>query len=251
VLNRLAVNQRVVVRARYGVVVRVLMTTMLVGLAGFFSAMSVLVSHESFLACTAPDACAHVERYPFGVVQSKPLSPVKRADVRWSTGGRSAALKLVLDHADGVRTEYPGVGTNGERAEDVADAVNAYLGGAQGAKEFQLRERSLPVAAFLLVLALVGLVLTPHFFTRVRLERTPSCLEVRVGRWPAKTRLEVVPLTELGAVAIIERVVNGQPFFGLVLERRAGPPVDLGLSFRSDDAARAEAGLVADAMLSS
>ena len=91
---------------------------MLLGMSGFFGTMAVVFSHDSSLECLAASGCTHVERYPLGIVVRTALAPIKKAEVQWDTGGRTRALKLVLRHADGTRTDFPGVGKNGDRAED-------------------------------------------------------------------------------------------------------------------------------------
>lgn len=172
---------------RYGLPARAIMTVMLGGLGVFFAAMAVLVSHDSELSCEPSGACTHIERYPFGIEQREPVAKIASADVEWSPGGRSKALKLVLTHEDGTFTDYQGVGTNGERAERTAKAINAYLHEPKSAT-FALREGSLPVAIFLGLLALGAFVLVPSFFTRIRLRRTMQRVQVTIGRWPASRR---------------------------------------------------------------
>jgi hypothetical protein len=233
------------VRARHGLVVRVLMTTLLVGMSSFFGAMAVLVSHDSALVCRDGTTCQHVERYPFGVVNTTPLAPLQRADVKWDTGGRAVALKLVLRHADGQTTEYQGVGKNGDRAEDTAAALNAWLSKGQGEQSFALREGSWAAALFLALLAVLGVSFVAFFFSRVRVTRTDQGVEFTVERWPARPRRLRLPLGEEARVVVDTRVVRDQWFFSLWLERGAGPRFELGLDFRTPEAAAREQDVVA------
>jgi DNA-binding transcriptional regulator YdaS (Cro superfamily) len=235
-------------RARHGLGVRVLMTLMLLGLATFIGTMAVLVSHDSALVCEPGARCRHVERYPFGVVSEHAVAPIERADVKWDTGGRAAALKVVLQHLDGTKTEYQGVGKNGERAEDTAAAINAYLARSEGAQTFALREGSLPVAVFMALLALTSLVLVPYFFSRVRVVRSPEATEITVERWPAPPARLSVQRGAATRVVIIERIVNGQQFFTLFLAREGAPNFDLGLAARTAERAE-QARDVVDAAL--
>lgn len=219
---------------RYGRLAQVVMTVVLTGMAVFFTTMAVLVSHESELSCEGP-SCSHIERYPFGVVQRQSLPKIANADVEWSTGGRSRALKLVLRHEDGSFTEYQGVGKNGERAERTARAINAFLASPSEPQTHPLREGSLPFAVLLFVLALGGLLLVPTFFTRVRLERAGSQLQVHIGRWPARARALHL---EVPAAGFAGRLIPGaspeQTFFGVEV---AG--VELGMRFHSEAATQA------------
>jgi hypothetical protein len=233
-------SESVLVRARHGLGVRVVMTCLIFGLATFLFSMAVLVSHDSALECQPRAACAHVERYPLGVVNETPLAAIQRADVRWDTGGRAAALKLVLRHADGTSTEYQGVGKNGERAEDTALAINTWLAKRETGKIFALRQGSVPVAVFLALLSLVGLGLIPYFFSKLRVARSLAAMEITIERWPAPPRRHSLRQGEGARVTVRERVVNGQPFFSLWLERASAPGVELGLSFRTPERAIAE-----------
>lgn len=240
-------HDETLVRSRQGVVARVVMTVLMLVAATFFAAMAVLVSHDSALECQTPRSCRHVERYPFGIVNAQALPAIERAHVKWSPGGRAAALKLVLRHEDGTTSEYQGVGKNGERAEDTAERISEYLlmrGGLDETKSFALREGSLPVAIFLAVLALTALVLLPYFFARVRLVRSAQTVEIIIERWPALPRRHTVAVGEPVRVLIEERVATEQKFYSLHLERSDRPSVDLGLSFRSLDAATREQELV-------
>ncbi len=217
------------------------MTALLLGLVGFLTPMAVLVSHDSSLECRGRTACSHREQYPFGVVKQTSLAPIQRAEVKWDTGGRSAALKLVLRHADGTTTEYQGVGKNGDRAEDTAAALNTWLASGEGEKSFALREGSWPAALFLAFLTLVGLSLVPYFFSRVRVVRTAESVTFSVERWPARPRRQTVSLGEVVHVVVDARVVNDQQFFSLWLKRAEGPRFELGLDFRTPEkAARAQ-----------
>lgn len=234
-------------RARNGLVVRVLMTAMLLGVSTFFATMAVLVSHDSALVCERGAQCRHVERYPFGVVREHAMAPISRASVKWDTGGRTAALKVVVQHVDGTKTEYQGVGKNGERAEDTAAAINAYLARSEGAQTFALREGSLPVAVFLALLAMLGLVLVTYFFSRVRVVRSDEATEITVERWPAAPRRLTVR-RGTGRVVINQRLVNDQQFFSLVLAREGVPNFDLGLSFRTVERAEQERTALAAAL---
>lgn len=244
-------DESVLIRPRYGRPVQALMFALLLGMSVFLAMMAVLVSHDSFLECQARAGCTHVERYPFGIVRRTPLPPIVKAEVQWDTGGRSRALKLVLRHGDGTRTDYQGVGQNGNRAEDTANDLNGFLANdAAPERTFPLREGSMPVALFLAVLATIGLVLISHFFSKVRLARSDTALTVTIERWPAKPRRDSVPLSELAGVGIKESIVNGQYFFTLHLERTAGLPVDLGLSFRTPESSAAEQAVVTKALSS-
>lgn len=237
-------REDILVRARHALVVRVLMTALIVGASSFFVAMAVLVSHDSALVCRE-HSCQHVERYPFGVVSTAPLAPIQRAEVKWSPGGRARALELVLRHPDGLTTEYQGVGKNGERAEDTAAALNEWLSTGGGERSFALREGSWVAAFFLAFLALVGLVLVPYFFSRVRVTRTGEGVEFTVERWPARPRRLRLPLGEQARVVVDTRVVRDQWFFSLWLERAGGPRFELGLDFRTPEAAEREQEVVA------
>lgn len=243
-------DENVLIRARYGRPVQALMLALLLGMSGFFATMAVLVSHDSLLECRVRAGCTHLERYPFGVVIRTPLVPIEKADVQWDTGGRTRALKLVLRHRDGTRTDYQGVGKNGDRAEDTANDLNDFLADAEApARAFALREGSIPVAGFLALLAAIGLVLISHFFSKVRLARSATGITVTIERWPAKPRRHVVPLAEASLVGIKESIVNGEQFFKLQLERKTGVAIELGLAFRTAERAVAEQGVVAKALL--
>lgn len=200
--------------ARNGLPVRIAMTVVLLAGIGFFVAMMVLVSHHEELRCEPDARCVHVEHYPFGIDLFDALPKVTKAEVRWDVGGRSMALRLVLRHDDGSKSEYQGVGKNGDRAEETAQAINAFLANPSGEKAFPLRDGSIPVAIFLGVLALAGALLLPAFFTRVRLAREGNIITVVVGRWPARRRLIELPADAVGFSAQPVRV-NGEPFFSV------------------------------------
>lgn len=227
-------------RPRYGPIAQVVMTVMLLAGAVFMGSMAVLVSHDSALECQGLTACQHVERYPLGIVNTSTLGPIERAEARWSPGGRAAALKLVVRHSDGTSSEYKGVGKNGERAEDTADAINAYLAGEGGTASFALREGSVPVAIFLALLAVGLLVLAPHFFTRVRLRREGRGFEISIGRWPAMPHRIEVPGGQAVAVGFDESIVNGNRFFMMWIEVAEAQRIQLGISVRSAEAAARE-----------
>lgn len=242
-------HELLLVRARYGWPVKALMLAMLLGMSGFFGAMAVLVSHESSLECQASSGCTHVERYPLGIVVRTPLAPIKKAEVQWDTGGRSRALKLVLRHADGTRTDFQGVGKNGERAEDTANELNAVLQSNPATdRTFPLREGSLPFALFLALLAITGLVLIPHYFSKVRLSRSAAGITVTIERWPAKARRHLIPAAELARVGLKQSTANEEQFFTVQLERTSGPAIDLGIAFRNPERASEEQALVARAL---
>jgi len=222
---------------RYGLPAKAIMTVMLGAAGVFFATMAVLVSHDSELSCEPGGACTHIERYPFGIEQRAPVAKIASADVEWSPGGRSKALKLVLTHEDGSFTDYQGVGTNGERAERTAKAINAYLHEPKRVT-FALREGSLPVAIFLAVLAFGAFVLVPSFFTRVRLTRPSQRVQVRIGRWPASRReFEVEP--HAFTVRPIANPVDGSVRFAV----ESGGH-DLGMVFLIEAKARARAELL-------
>lgn len=242
-------DELLLVRARYGRPVQALMVAMLLGLSGFFGTMAVLVSHDSSLECQASSGCTHVERYPLGLGVRTPLAPIKKAEVQWDTGGRSRALKLVLRHADGTRTDFQGVGKNGERAEDTANELNAMLQSNPATdRTFLLREGSLPFALFLALLAIAALVLSPHFFSKVRLSRSPAGITVAIGRWPAKARRHLIPPGDLAQVGLKQSIANGEQFYTVQLERPSGPAIELGIAFRSAERALEEQELVARAL---
>lgn len=220
---------------RYSILAKAIMTPVLVAMSVFMASMAVLVSHDSELSCAPGGTCTHVERYPFGIEQRTPLAKVASADVEWSPGGRSKALKLVLTHEDGSFTDYQGVGKNGERAERTAKAINAYLREPARAATFALREGSLPAAMFLVVLALGALVFVPSFFARIRLRRPAQRVEVIIGRWPAPRReLELEPTGF--TVRPIVNAVDGRVSFAV----ESGGQ-DLGMNFFTEKAARARA----------
>jgi hypothetical protein len=219
------------------------MTLLLVAGAGFFGCMGVLVSHESELRCGTDAVCTHVERYPFGLTKTTPLPRLRRADmVLGENSSRRRAYHLALDFADGTHTEYQGVGTNGERAQATARALNDFLEHPTAAQTVHLRDNSMPVAVMLWVLALAALGLLPFFFMKVRLTRTRDQVELVVGRWPARPRRLVVPASQRLGFGLTQRVVNGERLLTVVARvegQEAG--FDLGSSFRSD--ARAQARL--------
>ncbi|MFT3843037.1 MAG: hypothetical protein QM723_38970 [Myxococcaceae bacterium] len=223
--------------ARNGLPVRIGMTVVLLAGIGFFVAMMVLVSHHEELRCEPDARCVHVEHYPFGIDLSDALPKVTQAEVMWDPGGRSMALKLVLRHDDGSKSEYQGVGKNGERAEETARAINAFLAHPAGEKAFPLRDGSIPVAIFLGVLALAGALLVPTFFTRIRLAREGNMITVVVGRWPARRRVIELPAD---AVRFGTRpmVINGEPFFSVCAERTdCEAVVELGVVSRFESVA--------------
>ena len=244
-----SMDELVLIRPRYGRLAQALMLAMLLGMSTFFGAMAVLVSHDSRLECQVGEGCTHVEQYPFGIVKRAALAPIVKAEVQWDTGGRSRALKLVLRHADKTRTDYQGVGKNGERAEDTANDLNDFLATGASDRTFPLREGSIPMALFLVVLAVVGLVLVPHFFSKVRVTRSHAAITVTIERWPAMPKRHSVPLAELAGVGIKETSVNGEHFFTLQLERTSGLAIELGLAFRTPEKAVAEQALVSQGLV--
>jgi hypothetical protein len=220
---------------RYGLWAKAIMTLVLGGLGVFFATMTVLVSHDSELSCAPGGTCTHVERYPFGIERRAPVAKVASAGVEWSTGGRVQALKLVLTHEDGSFTDYQGVGTNGERAERTAKAINAYLHDPARGATFALREGSMPLAVFLALLTLGALALVPSFFARVRLRRPAQRVQVRIGRWPAPLReFEMEPIE-----FTVRSIIN--PTDGTVRFAVESGEHDLGMIFLSEARARARA----------
>lgn len=146
----------------------------------------------------------------------------------------------MLWHTGGATTEYQGVGKSGDRAEATADALNAYLAAGDAKQTFALREGSLPVAAGLALVALLGLVCISYFFSKLRVARSPAALEITIERWPAPPQRHTLRHDAAPRVTVRERTVNDQQFFSLWLEPASGPGVDLGLSFRTAARAAAE-----------
>lgn len=225
--------------ARNGLPVRIAMSALLLAGVGFFAAMAVLVAHDSELQCIAGGTCVHAEHYPLGIERLEPLAKVTVAETMWDPGGRAVALKLVLRHADGTKTEYQGVGKNGDRAEETARELNAFLAQPIGAKTFPLREGSIPVAIFLGLVGLGALFVLPYFFTRVRVAREGNIITVVTGRWPARRQTIELPAGSIrfGAQQVIR---NGEPFFSLCAERTdTGSVVELGMVSRFESVAMA------------
>lgn len=222
---------------RNAVIAKIVASILLLSLGAFFVPMAVLISHASELKCEQA-RCVHIERYPGGIVQESPVPHVKHADTEWDPGGRSKALKLVLEHEDGSTTEYQGVGKNGDRAQRTARAINSYLADPAGAKTFQLREGSLLAAGFMLLLALVCWAFVPSFFSKVRLRTSATAMQVTIGRWPAPRRVYSVPLDELQGFALLRSVANEQEFFTLCARqsgRKEG--IELGMRFHLQSSA--------------
>lgn len=218
---------------------RVVVTVLLVGMGGFFAVMAILSSHDSQLVCQPGPSCRHVERYPLGIVRETPLEAVERADVEWSPGGRVQALALVLHHAGGARSEYQGVGANGERAQSVAEAVNAWLAAPSGPRTFQLREGSAALAIFLAVLALAAFVLLPSSFAKVHLAVENGQLRITVDRWPLRARRVTLPVRAIAGFRIDVFRDEAYRFLCFFLVRSdGGDAVDLGIRLRDEAAAR-------------
>lgn len=227
---------------RYTVGVRLFMLALLGGLAALFVGLTPLALHSSELRCAAPGQCVHVERYPLGFDRTAPVKAVTNADALEVRERGGPSVRLRLHHADGIVTEYLGVGARGERAAAVADALVRWLAApAPGEQRFELRDGSAVMAGLLLALALVALGLAPHFFTRVQLARSDAALTVRIGRWPAPARAVSLSLASLRAIAVQRQRANEQAFFAVVAEVEGAAPVALGWSFRSEAAAEARA----------
>jgi hypothetical protein len=233
---------------RIGLVGRVLMPVLLVGMSGFFATMAVLVAHDSELDCDGDGQCVHVERYPFGFVEQTPLLPVKNAEVALDPGGRAMALKLVLNHQDGSSSEYQGVGRLGDRAERVAKELNAYLMAPRRPQTFLLRTGSMPVAIFLAVLTVLGLFLLPSCFTKVRLHLSEGILRVTVGRWPARRREHRLAIAELKGfgVRVVVEPIKRVVFHNVEAVTAPGAWVDIGMSFHTEAGARQRADALND-----
>lgn len=163
-------------------VARVVLPALSLAALGFMWTMAVLISKDTELHCDGP-SCEHVEHFPFGITTRARVAPVTRARTEWGTG-RSAAIELVLESATGTTTTYPGVGTNGDRAEATAAAINQFLETGPRQATFELRRGSTPAAAFMLLLGLAfALAVAPLPFQRLRFEWTGR-LVVRRPRWP-------------------------------------------------------------------
>lgn len=219
---------------RNALFIKLFMTTLLVGMCAFFGSMVVLTTHHSELRCDPAARCVHIERYPFGVVRQVVLPRVTSAETEWDPGGRMKAIKLVLNHQDGSTSEYQGVGTNGERSQRVAKQLNAFLAAPTREQTFPLRQGSWAMGVFLGLLTLVGLVLIPFFFTKVRVTATGTDVLVRIGRWPAPSRRYSVPLNEFQEFSLKRSFVMEQELFTISANSVGSPRgFDLGLGFRN------------------
>ncbi len=235
---------------RFGTGQRIAGTLLLAAGVIFFGVMASLVSHESELRCDTPGECMHVERYPFGIENAKAMPEISRALTRWSPGSRSMAIKLVLTHRDGTESEYHGVGTNGDRAQAVAEAINASLENAEAPRVFHLRDRSIPMALMMLLMALSCLVLCAAPFSMVHLRVYNGVLSALVQHRPMRSRECHVPLAGVRGTTLTQLASMNVVAFKVCLDVVDGAPFDLGLSASSEVAARAKAAEV-DAWLQS
>lgn len=217
---------------RNGVPVKVLMT-LLVGAASlFFGAMALLISHSSLLDCTGNLQCIHVEKYPLGFEQREPVAKFESAETEWDPGGRQMAVKLVLNHADGTTTEYQGVGTNGERAQSVAAAINKFIKEPKERQRFALRDGSIAGGIFMALLALVAMSVVPYFFSKMRFRSAQGVLALSIERWPIRPRRFRWPIDQVAGLRLHRTVMMQQEFYKVVMDV-GDEAVDLGLGFRS------------------
>lgn len=223
---------------RNALVIKVIITILLLGACTFFGSMAVLITHHSELKCSSGSQCVHIERYPFGVVRETVIPRVMSAETEWVPGGRVRAIKLVLNHQDGSASDYHGVGTNGERAQQVAKQLNAFLAAPAHEQAFPLRQGSLAAGLFLALLTLVGLVLIPALFTKVRVTATGTNVLVKIGRWPAPSRRYSVPLDKLQDFSLKRSIIQGQEFFSVCANQDGRwYGFDLGMGFRNQEQA--------------
>jgi hypothetical protein len=229
--------------SRNAPVAQAAMTVMLLAMAVFSSWMAVISSHSSELTCDGELRCVHVERYPFGLTRQTALPPITVAVKAWDGGGRTTAIKLVLHHADETSSEYQGVGTNGNRVEAVAKAINAFLKNPSAEQVFPLREASVAFAMFAALMAFCSLVLLPYFFTKVDITMTANNIEFVVGRWPARRSRFSCPWPAFQGFCVMTRTVGPQELhtIGAKVDRNAlpvqGDTIDLGIAFGSKIAA--------------
>lgn len=222
--------------------VRAFLTLLLLAAGGFFVVMGVLSSHRSALTCTAsPVRCAHHESYPLGVVFDTELAPFSRVGLREKSGQRGTSLNLTLHHDDGSSTEYPGVGTNGDRAAEVAEQLNAFLVRPSAEATFDLRSGSIPLAVFLLLLGFGALLLVPSIFNAVKITCRGDRVTLGVGRHPLPARTHEIALADMGPIQLRPRVLAGRATFALELMVRDREPIDLGITLADEPAARSKA----------
>ena len=231
-------ESRDVVIDRNGALVKVLKTLLVGGGAAFFLSMAVLVCHHSSLVCDAELNCTHLETYPFGIERGQALTTISAAETLWDPGGRQMAIKLALNHTDGSTTEYQGVGKNGERAQKVAAAINAFINAPSAPQTFALREGSIGVGVFLVLMALLGLCALPYVFSKIRLRAEGGVLSVIIERRPLPPRKLQSPLQRVAGLTLHRMTMMDQEFFNVTMALVGGDSVDLGLRFRSAEQAQ-------------
>lgn len=223
-----------------GAAARAFLTLLLLGGSAFFVAMGVFATQASRLSCAeGPSTCVRRTEYPFGIGFEDPVAPIERAGIRVKSGRRGASLNLTLYHPDGSATEYPGVGTNGDRAAETVENLRRYLARPEGSRSFPLRSGSRPVGWAMIIVGLAALVLVPGIFNAVIFHRSGEELHVRVQRRPLKPRDERMAAADVEGLWVLPRQSAGRPVWVLALALRDREPVELGMAFSHEEAARA------------
>ena len=226
-----------------GRLARAVLVLLLVGGCGFLVAMGVFVSQASELSCReGTERCVRRTHYPLGISFEEPVAAFQRVSVRQKSGRRGTSLDLTLHHADGTATEYPGVGTNGDRAAATAEAIERYMA-APGSEEriFALRSGSRPLGIGMLVLGLLGLVLLPGIFNSVIFTRQADQIAIRIERRPRRAEEVVVTVADAEGVRAVWKRVGTQEVCVLLFVVRERPPIELGIGFHREDHAQARA----------
>lgn len=222
---------------RHSMTAKMMMSTLVGAAIIFFVAMAILISHSSLLECSNNLQCTHIERYPFGIERREALKEMVSAETQWAPGGQQMAVKLVLNHADGSTTDYQGVGTNGEHAQKVARALNAFISAPEATAQFALRAGSVGASILMAALALLGALAVPYFFSKLRLQLHGNVLGAVIERWPIAPRRFQWTLGQPVTLRLERKVSLDQEFF-LVMLVVGSQTIDLGLAFRNAPAAQ-------------
>lgn len=209
-------------------------------------------ARDTWLRCErtwpgAPPACVLERRSVFGSVASERLPTLlsARAD-------RAARDGWVIVISAGFGDDFRFTEATPARADGraLAEQIDAFLGGAQLQGAWLLQQRSLALAATFALLTLAGFSFSASAFrsTRVRFEPSERRVDVRLRRWPARSRTISVPLDAIDRA----EAIGPHPGSGHTVRLRGteqGPhEVDLLLTYQLEGAAERAAGEINEAL---